>query len=246
MIIRPACGRSYTALPNAIWNDRRLSAETRTMIALTLSKSENWKVRPVPLAKALSREGARPIGRTKLARMFQEAMAAGYMARSEKQTHQNDGLWGPYTYFVGMPEDVAAAVAGAGVAILPHAGLPHTADPHTADPHTANRRTDQKVKSPQNTDSQKTPTYHPPFPAAGADTSRQAADDGLSNFGRAAREAGCSFVWEGSEPFKAWLAFRGEDGMPPPDVAIVDGVRRHGVWLPTLYPPKVHAREGAE
>jgi hypothetical protein len=38
MIIRPVVSREYTALPNAIFKDRRLSADTRAMVALVLSK----------------------------------------------------------------------------------------------------------------------------------------------------------------------------------------------------------------
>lgn len=110
MIIRPACEREYTSLPNAIFNDRRLSVDTRAMIAWILSKPRTWRVQPGRMATALSRTGEKPLGRTKLSRMFKEAMAAGYMARSEKQAHQNDGLWGAYDYFVGMPDDVATAI----------------------------------------------------------------------------------------------------------------------------------------
>ncbi len=162
MIIRPACGRSYTALPNAIWNDRRLSADTRAMVALVLSKPSNWQLRPVPLARALSREGAKPIGRAKLARMFQEAMSAGYMARSAEQGRQDDGAFGRYAYFLGMPDDVTAAVASSGVAILPQSDQPHTAEPHTA-----NRHRNHKVMTLQTTDSKKPP---PTSPAEQAET----------------------------------------------------------------------------
>jgi hypothetical protein len=166
MIIRPVVTREFTAIPNALLNDRRLSADTRTMIALTISKPRGWQVRPMPLAKALSREGAKPLGRTRLTRMFEEAMAAGYMARSEKQQHADDGRWGSYVYFVGMPDDVAAAVEREGVAILPHARHPHTDEPHTDDPRARNQHTNHKRENLQKTESKNSLPL--PFPAQAA------------------------------------------------------------------------------
>jgi hypothetical protein len=51
--------------------------------------------------------------------MFEEAMDAGYMARSAEQTHRDDGSWGSYDYVVGMPEDVEKAIAKSRVAFSP-------------------------------------------------------------------------------------------------------------------------------
>jgi len=136
MIIRPAVSSGYTALPNIILKDDRLNADTRAMVALVLSKPEAWQIRPPALARELSRKGSKQVGRTRLKRMFDEAIAAGYMRRSANQTHTDGGLWGPYVYFMGMPDDVAALVEREGVAVLPHAGLPHTVQPHTANQHT--------------------------------------------------------------------------------------------------------------
>jgi hypothetical protein len=93
MIIRPVCSDKYVSIPNAILNDKRLSIDTRGMVAYILSKPQNWDIRPVPLANALSREGDTPVRRKRLNRMFNEAMAAGYMARSAEQTHRDDGSW---------------------------------------------------------------------------------------------------------------------------------------------------------
>lgn len=59
MIIRPVVSREYTALPNAILKDRRLSADTRAMVALVLSKPKTWQLRPPALARELSREGGK-------------------------------------------------------------------------------------------------------------------------------------------------------------------------------------------
>jgi hypothetical protein len=58
--------------------------------------------------------------------MFEEAMDAGYMARSAEQTHRDDGSWGSYDYVVGMPEDVEKAVAKSRVAFSPQRPGAHT------------------------------------------------------------------------------------------------------------------------
>ena len=157
MIIRPVCKTEYTALPNAILNDTRLSADTRAMLALVLSKSKGWELRPGPLAKALSRKDGKPLGRTRLSRMFDEATAAGYMARSAEQGHQDDGRFGKYVYFVGMPDDVAAAVERQVLHFYRTQVKPHTGEPHAGEPHAANQHTSQKVKNLQTTESKKTP-----------------------------------------------------------------------------------------
>jgi hypothetical protein len=236
MIIRPVCEREYTSLPNQIFNDRRLSADTRAMIAFTLAKSRSWELRPGPLAKALSREGEKPLGRTRLDRMFREAMAAGYMARSMKQTHQDDGKWGRYVYFIGLPSDVAAAVEKEGVAILPHARKPHTADPHTVHPHTADPHTDStKRKSLKTKDSKNSSPL--PLSACGQ-RPEEAVRDQYTAFGTTALAAGCVPVFENSKPYQAWVEHRGSDGMPPVDVIRSDGAERRVVWFPSLYPPR--------
>ena len=146
MIIRPACRKEFVALPNSLFNDRRLSADTRTMIALLLSKPRGWELRPVALAKLLSQQGGRPVGRTRLNRMFAEASEAGYLARSQKQAHKNDGTWGRYDYYVGMPDDVVRAVQAAGVAIVPQ-----TPDAHEDQPHAVNDFTNHKEQKKQKT-----------------------------------------------------------------------------------------------
>lgn len=133
MIIRPVCRKEFVALPNSLFNDRRLSADTRAMIALLLSKPRGWELRPVVLARHLSRAGEKPVGPVRLRRMFREASEAGYMARSARQGRSEDGSWGRYDYFIGMPTDVAQAVKKAGVAIVPHACEADTAQPQAAD-----------------------------------------------------------------------------------------------------------------
>jgi hypothetical protein len=159
MIIRPVVKREYTSLPNAILTDRRLSADTRAMLAFVLSKPRNWEVRPRPLAKALS--GPLPVGLKRLARMFHEASAAGYMVRSEAQEHKQDGSFGRYGYWVGMPEDIADVRKGAqdrgvelvtdlGVANLPQRPEACTPEAYTRGGVTIHKRRNLETKESTN------------------------------------------------------------------------------------------------
>jgi hypothetical protein len=152
MIIRPAVSREYTALPNAIFTDQRHSADTRTAFALVLSRPKNWEMRPWWLMKMLSRIGAKPVGRKALARMFRELMDTGHMVRSKEQTRQADGAFGRYVYFVGMPNDVAAAVASSNVAILPQVPEGQAAEGRAAEGRAAEGTTIYKRTNLQTTD----------------------------------------------------------------------------------------------
>jgi hypothetical protein len=81
--------------------------------------------------------------------------------------------------------------------------------------------------------------------SAGADNLRQLsdrrepnslADCGLRHF---ARKQG-AFVFEGSEPWKAWCNYRKRNGLPaslPTRQAMIGGRLRSGWDLPTLWPP---------
>src|SRR4051794_3865799 len=145
MIIRPICKKEFVALPNSLFNDRRLSADTRAMLSLLMSKPPGWQLRPAALCKLLSREGE-PVGWTRLKRMFTEATDAGYMARSAKQAHNEDGTWGKYDYIIGMPDDVARPVAKADVALLPQ-----RRDAQKDGPYSANEDANHKRQSSEKT-----------------------------------------------------------------------------------------------
>jgi hypothetical protein len=241
MIIRPIVSREFVALPNAMLNDERLSVETRGMLAYVISKPKSWQIRPIPLAKALSKTGT-PLGRTKLARMFREAQSAGYMARSAEQGHKENGDFGSYVYVIGMPEDVSAALENAakqaGVTSLAQSRFAHTHGAHTHGAHTQDVHRSHKRQSSetQNLKINDKDQYHPlPLPARVEDP--LAAEDGLTALGRNALANGMEFAFEESEPFIAWRAFRRLDGMPLIDVRVVGGKRRRGCWFPSLYPP---------
>jgi hypothetical protein len=183
MVIRPFVRREFTALPNAILNDRRLSADTRAMLAYILSKPKTWEVRPRALAKALS--GPIPLGQKRLARMFHEASSAGYMIRSKSQEHKENGSFGRYAYYVGMPEDIAMAAEGTkklgiitvnelGVAILPQRPEAYTREAYTRDGCAIHKR-----KNPQTNKRLENPLCVPPV------QQRAAISNGLARKPRA-------------------------------------------------------------
>jgi hypothetical protein len=67
----------------------------------------------------------------------------------------------------------------------------------------------------------------------------KARQDKYSEMGERARAAGNYPVYVGSEPHKAWCAYRGSDGMPGfVDQAIIGGKLRRIIWMPTVFPPK--------
>jgi hypothetical protein len=91
-----------------------------------------------------------------------------------------------------------------------------------------------------NTDSNNTPSKSPP--SEQSELPLAPDEEELSELGKAAQDHGLTFVFENSEPYRAWLDFRGADGIPIADVKIVGGIRRRGVWMSSLYPPARGAR----
>ena len=111
MIIRTSPTRSYTALPNAIFRDTRMSLEARGLLAYLLTLPQDWTVKPPAVANATG------VGIRRLYRMFRELRDCGYMARSGAQGRKANGDFGAYEYIVGASSDaVSLAVTEAGVA----------------------------------------------------------------------------------------------------------------------------------
>jgi len=239
MIIRPVVRREFVSIPNVVIKDKRLNADTRAMVVFLLSKPPTWQVKPVPLAAALSRAGDRPLGRRRLARMFREAMEAGYMARSQYQDHDEDGDFASYVYFVGMPEDVKAAVTESGVAILAQCSFAHARDAH------ARNSTTHSIKERKIEKTNYRKPSNPPLSQAAAPQAIDEEKWGLTEFGEHAKAAGMTFVFEGSKPYRAWLDFRGVHGMPLHDVVRVAGLERRGVWMPSFNPPDRNRRSAS-
>lgn len=136
MIIKPNPKRYFARIPNELLNDWRLAIETRGMIAYLVAKPPNWILHPEVTMTEIG------VGRKKLDRMYGEAMCARYMARSVKQTQGPDGSWGPFEYIVGMPEDVAAALAREPKGKF-FCGEPEA---HAPEAHTPDGTTDKEIK----------------------------------------------------------------------------------------------------
>jgi hypothetical protein len=56
--------------------------------------------------------------------------------------------------------------------------------------------------------------------------------------GISARSNGMYSVYEHSEGFKKWSAFKGAEWIPSFDVVIEDGQHKRVVWMTSLYPPR--------
>jgi hypothetical protein len=237
VIIRPVCTKNFSVIPNAVLNDKRLSIDTRGMVAYLLSKPPSWAIRPWFLARALLRDGENPVGRKRIARMFSEATEAGYMARSQEQKHCDDGSWGAYDYIIGMPAEVKAAVVKSGVAFSPR--RPETLAPQARAPE---ERQNHKEQNREKTEFKKPPSKVSP---TGRSDTAKAEQDEYSEMGRSALAAGMTPVFLNSKAYDRWLKFRGSDGMPLTDAAVINGQRRRIMWFPQLYPPDYH-RSGSE
>jgi hypothetical protein len=139
LIIRLQKRRAYVSLPNAVFKDKRISLEAKGALGYLASLPEGWEVRPSVVLATLQHEApGRQLGREKLYRIFQELIAAGYMARTVEQA-RDFGQFGPFVYIVGSEPEIVAEEAGAiaeseGVAFLPQSALPYTAEPCAAKP----------------------------------------------------------------------------------------------------------------
>jgi hypothetical protein len=217
MIIRHKHRGRFTVVPNAIFNDDRLSLGGKGLIGYLLSLPGNWQVRHDQLQYKLG------IGRKLLNKLLLELEDAGYLARDEEQARDEQNRFMPYNYIVrDIPEP---AIAGAPAALRPE-------PPRKED--TGNK------KEEINTNSTK------PFPKPPSNEQaepKNAHQDKYSELGEHARAAGNHPVYVGSEPHKAWCAYRGNDGMPGfVDQAVIGGKLRKIVWMPTVFPPKGSAK----
>jgi hypothetical protein len=224
VIIRREQNGNFTIVPNEVVSDERLSIEARGTLAYLLSKPNNWKIRHGHLQNALC------VGREKLQRMLRELVILGYLERDDQQPRDGNNQFLSFNYVV---RDTPRKD---GVAFPPQAGFPLRRS-RRRESSTGNKNDSNKTDIPRL-------PLNPPHAAASVLTSEEeAAEEALSEFGKNAQTAGCRFVWEQSAPYKAWLRFRGEDGMPPLDLASVKGEQRRGVWLPSLWPPRAQSAE---
>ena len=255
-IRRGAHKGNFTIVPNAIFDDVRISIEAIAVLIYLITRPPHWEIRHRHL------QGILGIGRDLLKRCLIELIRAGYIVRDDEQPRDNLGNFASYDYVVSdEPNTKAAPPSDAG------------------GPLRLNRRRRSRIGNKikdSNTETSKTPSKPPPFeqaalPLAGDEaltgipgdssnglarnshhsSSRQRArdaiqrglrawiaDEGLTEFGAAARAAGQTFVFENSKPWRAWIEFAGEDRLPISDIVTSSGVAKRGVWMPSLYPPR--------
>jgi len=217
MIIRHKHKGRFTVVPNAIFNDDRLSLAAKGLVGYLLSRPGNWQVRHDQLQHKLG------IGRKLLNKLLIELEEAGYLDREGEQGRDEYNRFLPYNYVVrDIPEPLAAGV--------PTAPRPEP----QRDEHTGNKKEEIKTDF--------TKPFPKPLPTEQAEPQR-AWQDKYSEFGQRALAAGSYPVFVGSEPHRAWCKSRGSDGMPGfVDRAFIGGKPHEIIWMPSVYPP--HQREG--
>jgi len=198
-------------VPDALFDDKRLSIEAKGTHAYLLSRPDNWRIIPLHL------RGKIGVGRDRLDRIIGELLRAGYWDREDEQPRDRDNRFSSYNYVVrDLPRGDS---------------VPQTDFPARL---SRQRKTRIGIKNTdsKNIDSNNTPSKSPPPDQVAPPL---VADEELSEFGKNAREAGLTFVFENSAPYRSWLQFGGESRIPVADVMIVDGMRRRGVWMPSLF-----------
>lgn len=212
MIIRHKHKGRFTVVPNAIFNDDRISIGAKGLLGYLLSCPGNWDVRHDQLQRKLG------IGRKLLSKYLNELEEAGYLDRDEEQGRDEHNRFATLNYVVrDIPERTTA-----------DAPVPLRSEPQ--------RRLDTGNKKEEiNTESTK--PFPKPLPPEQGE-SALARQGQYSQFGTCALAAGMQPVYVGSKPYDVWSAFRGADGMPPADQATIGGRLRAIVWMPSLYPPK--------
>ena len=105
MIIRHKHTGSFTVVPNAIFNDDRLSLTAKGLLGYLLSRPRNWEVRHDQLQRKLD------IGRKLLSKLLNELREAGYLERDEEQGRDDQNRFTTLNYVVrDIPELTAADV----------------------------------------------------------------------------------------------------------------------------------------
>jgi hypothetical protein len=219
MIIRHKHRGRFTVVPNAIFNDDRLSLGAKGLLGYLLSRPGNWQVRHDQLQHKLG------IGRKLLNRLLIELEASGFLHRDDEQGRDDHNRFMPYNYIVrDIPEP---AVSGAPTALR--------FEPQRSE-DTGNKKEEIKTDS--------TKPFPKPLPTEQAEP-KKACQDKYTDFGQRALAAGNHPVFVGSEPHRAWCTFRGNVGMPGfVDHAFIGGKSHKIVWMPSVYPPKGSPRGG--
>jgi hypothetical protein len=221
MIIRHKHAGRFTAVPNAIFEDTRLSVEAKGFLGYLLSRPPNWQTRQDHLQRTLS------IGRKLLRRCRDELVEAGYIDCDTRQGRDDLNRFTALNYIV---RDIPTAADPSG---------PKPPRPSPLRQRSSDINKEEIKKEPNNTLPK---PLSPEIQASGL-----ASQVIYTEIGQHALMAGNHPVYVGSKPYNAWLSFRGADGMP----GLVDRIHFNGrvqevVWMPSMYPPKRSSREDDE
>jgi hypothetical protein len=104
MFIRNKHKSRFTQIPNAIFEDQRISIGAKGLLVYLLSRPPNWSVQHKQLQRALG------IGRKLLTKLLNELAEAGYVDRDEYQGRDELNRFMPYDYTVrDIPETAKQA-----------------------------------------------------------------------------------------------------------------------------------------
>src|SRR5258705_9259654 len=105
VIIRHKHNGSFTIVPNAIFNDDRLSLAAKGLLGYLLSRPRNWEVRHDQLQRKLD------VGRKLLSNLLNELKEVGYLERDDEQGRDDQNRFTTLNYVVrDIPELTAADV----------------------------------------------------------------------------------------------------------------------------------------
>ena len=108
----------FAQIPNDWLRDRRVSLEARGLLAQIMSHRPGWNLSINSIAHQNN------VGRDKVRRILDELIGAGYLERSESQSHNDKGHLAGYDYITCDPSALAQE--------------PHKAEPHKVEPTKAN------------------------------------------------------------------------------------------------------------
>jgi len=91
-ILRRHHNSNFTIVPNAIFEDKRISVEAKGTLGYLLSRPPDWAVHLAQIGRTLR------MGRDKTERVFQELKGAGYVVRGRQK--RMGGRWGPAEFLV--------------------------------------------------------------------------------------------------------------------------------------------------
>src|SRR5690348_12476544 len=101
MIIRRKHSSNYTVVPNAIFQDSRLSVTAKGLLGCLLSLPPDWDLKHEDLQRRFS------IGRQLLSRALTELIRARYVKRDDEQGRDEQNRFTTYNYVVSDSCDPA-------------------------------------------------------------------------------------------------------------------------------------------